>query len=270
MPPADNPQVELIAKARATLEAAGLEKRELEGTVYYVAVPKTPKKTYVLVHGVNDQAGTWAAVAPKLASENRVIAIDLPGHGESAPKEGPISMPLMLERLHAVIEKEAPGKVTLAGSSMGGWVGVLYALAHPEKLEHLVLESGGGLGRPPGVPLFAQSREDAIRIMKAVHGPNAPTPDWAIELLLNMGDKTPMARVLASGLLPYFTDAKLKDVKVPTTIVWGEHDGVVPRSYVDDLQKGIAGSKLVVIEGAAHIPHTQQPERFLACLTSSC
>jgi pimeloyl-ACP methyl ester carboxylesterase len=261
--------VELIAKARAALEAAGLEKRELDGTVYYVAAPKTAKKTYVLVHGVNDQAGTWAAVAPKLAGDHRVIALDLPGHGQSAPEEGPISMPLMLERLHAVIEKEAPGKITLAGSSMGGWIGILYALAHPDRIEHLVLESGGGLGRPPAVPLFAQTREEAIRILKAVHGPKAPTPDWAIDVLLAMNDKTPMARVLASGLLPFFTDGKLAQVKVPTTIVWGADDGVVPRSYVDDLHKGIAGSKLVVIEGAAHIPHTQQPERFLQCLTPS-
>jgi pimeloyl-ACP methyl ester carboxylesterase len=270
MPAADVPQhLEFIAKARAALVAAGLERRELDGTVYFVAVPKKPKATYVLVHGANDHAGTWAAIAPKLAAENRVIALDLPGHGESAPKEGPISMPLMIAGLHAVIEKEAPGKIVLVGSSMGAWVDVLYTLEHPDRVERLVLESGGGLGRVPGVPLFAEDRETAIRILHAVHGPNAPTPDWAIDTLLKMKDTAPMGRVLASGLLPYFTDAKLAQLKVPTKIIWGADDGVVPRSYVDDLHKGIAGSTLCVIEGAAHIPHTQQWEHYLACLTSS-
>lgn len=257
-------------KARATLAAAGLERRELDGTVYFVAVPKAPQATYVLVHGVNDQAGTWAAIAPKLAVKNRVIVPDLPGHGQSGPKEGPLSMPLMLERLHAVIEKEAPGKVILTGSSMGAWIGVLYTLAHPDRVERLVLESGGGLGRPPAVPLFAQTREDAIKVLHAVHGPKAPIADWAIDALLKLNDGAPMQRVLASGLLPYFTDARLAQVKVPTKIIWGADDGVVPRSYVDDVQKGIAGSTLCVIEGAAHIPHSQQPERFLVCLTSTC
>jgi pimeloyl-ACP methyl ester carboxylesterase len=261
--------LEFIAKARAALVAAGLERRELDGTVYFVAVPKKPKATYVLVHGVNDQAGTWAAIAPKLAAENRVIAIDLPGHGESGPKEGPLSMPLMLSRLHAVIEKEAPGKIVLVGSSMGAWVDVLYTLDHPDRVERLVLESGGGLGRVPGVPLYADNREDAIKILHAVHGPNAPTPDWAIDTLLKMKETAPMQRVLASGLLPYFTDAKLPQIKVPTTIIWGADDGVVPRSYVDDVHKGIAGSTLCVIEGAAHIPHTQQADRYLACLKPS-
>jgi pimeloyl-ACP methyl ester carboxylesterase len=270
LPPVDIPQhLERITQARAALVAAGLERRELDGTVYFVVVPKKPRATYVLVHGVNDQAGTWAAVAAKLAEHNRVVIPDLPGHGESGPKEGSISMPLMLERLHAVIEKEAPGKVVLVGSSMGAWVDVLYTLAHADRVERLVLESGGGLGRPPGVPLVASNREEAIKILHAVHGPKAPTPDWAIDTLLEMKDGMPMQRVLASGLLPYFTDARLKDVKVPTKIIWGADDGVVPRSYVDDVQKGIEGSTLCVIEGAAHIPHAQQPERFLACLTST-
>lgn len=270
MPPATDVVAENVAKARAVLTASGLERRELDGTVYFVVVPETPKTTYVLVHGVNDQAGTWAAVAPKLAREHRVIALDLPGHGESGPKEGPLPMTLMLERLHAVIEKEASGKIVLAGSSMGAWIGILYTLAHPDRVERLVLESGGGLARPPGVPLFAETREDAIRILKAVHGPKAPTPDWAIDALLKHKDTAPAKRVLAASLMPFFVETKLANLKVPTTILWGADDGVVNRDYVDFLQKHIEGSKLTVIEGAAHIPHVQQPERYLQCLTATC
>lgn len=270
MPPATDVVAEYVAKARAVLTANGLERRELDGTVYFVAAPKEAKSTYVLVHGVNDQAGTWAAVAPVLAKEHRVIALDLPGHGQSAPKEGAISMPLMLDRLHAVIEKEAPGKIVLVGSSMGGWLSILYTHAHPDRVERLVLEAGGGLARVPAVPVFAETREDAIRILRAVHGPKAATPDWAIDALLTHKDNSQMKRVLASGLLPYFTESKLPQLKVPTTILWGADDGVVPRDYVEYLRDHIPGAKLTVIEGAAHIPHTQQPERYLQCLTGTC
>jgi pimeloyl-ACP methyl ester carboxylesterase len=58
-------------------------------------------------------------------------------------------------------------------------------------------------------------------------------------------------------------------VKTPTTLVWGANDGVIPRSYMEALHVGIAGARLEVIEDAAHIPHAQQPARFVSCLTAT-
>jgi pimeloyl-ACP methyl ester carboxylesterase len=256
-----------VEMSRALLLAAGLARCESGGTVYWAG--GSGQKTIVLVHGVNDQAGTWAAVASRLGKHAQLVVPDLPGHGESEPKTGPITMPFMLERLHAVIENERAEKITLVGNSMGAWLAILYTLQHPEKVERLVLESGGGLALPPGVPLVAANREEAIRIMEAVHGPGAPMPEWSLAALQVRSSETPFARVMAGGVFPYFVDTKLKELKVPTTIIWGAHDGVVNRGYVDKLHAGISGSTLKVIEGAAHIPHAQQPERFVECLTAT-
>ena len=71
------------------------------------------------------------------------------------------------------------------------------------------------------------------------------------------------------GAAQNFLEARLSQIAVPTSLVWGEHDGVVPLSYAEALQKAITGAKLHVIEDAAHIPHLQQPEKFVACLTAT-
>lgn len=263
-----DPFLDFVAMTRGALGAAGLERRELGGTVYWRG---GDGPTLVLIHGVNDQAGTWWTVAKALAAKARLIILDLPGHGESAPSEGPIPMDLILDRLHAIIEKETRpgGALTLVGNSMGAWVALLYFLAHPERVSSLVLESGGGLARPLAVPLTATNREEALTILRAVHGPDAALPEWTVDALLQRAAGSPMQRIMQTGLLQYFVDSRLSQITVPTTLVWGKNDGVVPLSYAEALKSGIAGATLQVIDGAAHIPHAQQPQRFVSCLTAT-
>lgn len=255
---------EFIAGARAVLAAAGLTRKTLDGTVYWTG--GAGERTLCLVHGVNDQAGTWAFVAATLAKSCRLIIPDLPGHGESEPKNGPLHLKNFVERIAAVLDAEGVSRVTLVGNSMGAWLSILYTLAHPERVERLVLESGGGLALPLGVPLVASSRADAVPILRAVHGPAAQFPDWAIDALISRSSDSPMLRLLAGGMHEHFIDGRLKDLHLPVTIIWGAHDGVVTRDYIDRLYAGIPGAQLCVIEDAAHIPHAQQPERFVACL----
>ncbi len=251
-----------------TRAALGLERRELDGSVYFVSEGRAEARpTMVLIHGANDQAGTWAPIVPMLA-QYRLIVPDLAGHGESAPSTGPIPIPLIVDRLHAVIEDAGrPGfsPASLVGNSMGAWIALLYALEHPNRVERLVLEAGGGLMRPLGVPLTATNRDDAMVILRAVHGPNAVLPDWAVDALLRRAVDAPMLRLTEHQ----FVDGRLGEIRVPTTVIWGADDGVVPRAYVEAVRDGIAGARLEVIEGAAHIPHAQQPARFVSCLTAT-
>jgi pimeloyl-ACP methyl ester carboxylesterase len=222
-------------------------------------------RTIVLVHGANDQAGTWFTVAPALARQYRVIIPDLAGHGESAPKTGPLPISLLIERLEAVID-DAVGTdtITLVGNSLGGWLVMLYALKHPQRVERLVLESSGGLARPLAVPIVAHTREEAAVILRAVHGPLYEPPEWVIDALLQRAQGSPMLRLTEH--LEHNIEPRLGELTTPATLIWGEHDGVLPLSYAEALRVAIPGAKLEVIEGAAHIPHMQQPERFLQCL----
>jgi pimeloyl-ACP methyl ester carboxylesterase len=285
---------DFIAVTRAAIAAAGFVRKKVGETVYWLSssppvssplpAAASPQwgeggqrpgegrtrehDTIVMIHGASDHSGTWFAVAPALARTRRVILPDLAGHGESAPKDGPIPISLIVERLEAVID-DAVGEtepVTLVGNSLGGWMALLYALKHPSRVSHLVLEDSGGLNRPLAVPLVARTREEALPILRAVHGPNYQEPEWVVEALLQRANGSPMLRL--TELVENDVEPRLGTIDTPATLIWGADDGVLPMSYADALQQAIPGAKLQVIEGAAHVPHLQQPERFLQCLTS--
>lgn len=251
---------------RAALAEAGLTRTESEGMVWWESRPEDDGRgTMVLLHGVNDHAGTWCTVAPALAQRFRVILPDLPGHGESAPRAGPLPISLLIDRVAAILPDRP---FTLLGNSLGGWIAMLYTLRHPERVRTLILEASGGLDRPFAVPVVATNREEAETIARAVHGPSFQAPQWVVEGLIERAQDSPMLRVTETA--EHLMDAHLAELRVPTHIVWGADDGVLPLSYAQELRSGIPGSRLHVIEGAAHIPHLQQPQRFLECLTAIC
>lgn len=262
---ATDPALEVIRAMRSALSAQGLTRNELDGSVYWTG--GEGEETLVLLHGTNDQAGTWARVVPLLLDRYRLILPDLAGHGESEPRTGPIPFAVVIDNLQRILDRERAGKVILGGNSFGGWIAILYALAHPERVARLVLEAGGGLARPLGVPLVARDRAAAMTILRAVHGPHYVPPEWVIDTLLARATDSPLLRI--EGAMENFVDARLAQLKTPATLVWGADDGVVPVSYGEALRDAIRGAKLHIIEGAAHIPHLQQPERFVECLTAT-
>jgi pimeloyl-ACP methyl ester carboxylesterase len=265
---------DFVRMSRGALAAAGFVRHERDGRVWWESVDVVEKpreagpgegsssETLLLIHGANDHAGTWFAVAPALAKRFRVVIPDLAGHGESAPASGPIPISRIIEQLEA-IDGDA---LTLVGNSLGGWMALLFALRNPGRVQRLVLEASGGLTRPLGVPLIARDRAEAEVILRAVHGPRYVAPEWVVEALLQRASDSPMLRL--TELLEHEVETRLGEIPVPATLVWGADDGVLPLAYAEELCGAIPGAKLKVIEAAAHIPHLQQPGRFLECLSS--
>lgn len=248
-----------VRMTRTALAAAGFVRKERAGMVTFEA---GEGDTVVLIHGANDHAGTWFAIAPVLARTHRVVVPDLPGHGESEPHAGPIAISRVVSALESLIDTPA----TLVGNSFGGWMSLIFAHRHPERVQQLVLESSGGLNRPTGVPLFAQTREQAIPILRAVHGPQYEPQEWVIEALLQRAVDSPMLRL--TELLEHDIEPHLGEIETKATLIWGRDDGVLPLSYAQGLLDALPNASLQIIDGAAHIPHLQQPERFLQCLTA--
>ena len=304
-----NSSADYVRLTRAALAAAGLVRRERDGMVWWESggadresgvgdwesgvgsraygvsgssgsgetspgpdsrlltpISRVLTPTLVLLHGANDNAGTWFTVAAALARTHRLIVPDLAGHGESAPSSGPIPISTVVSRLERLLESERD--FTLVGNSFGGWMALIYALLHPERVSRLVLEASGGLSRPLAISLAARSREEALPILRAVHGPAFQPPEWAIEALLQRAVDSPMLRL--TELLEHATEPRLGEIRIPATLVWGADDGVLPLSYAEALRQAIPHAELRVIEGAAHIPHLHQPQRFLECLTAIC
>jgi pimeloyl-ACP methyl ester carboxylesterase len=260
-----NPLAEFEKATRTALRKSGMTKHTNNDVVWFTG--GRGERTVVLVHGVNDQAGTWSAVTPKLKKDFRLVAIDLPGHGESGPKTGPLPMRSMIDALAAVIDRESPNApVVLVGNSMGGWVSILYASEHPERVAQLVLEDASGMAWDlRHVPLFPKDRDEALKLLRLVHGPDAKIPDYLIDAVLNAKDM-PQKRVLEAGILDWIVDTRLPKLTMPVTLIWGANDGLLPLAYANTLQSRITGSKLHVIDTAAHIPHRQAPDEFLRLL----
>lgn len=267
---------DFVRMTRGALSAAGFTRHERDGLVWFENAGRASARplvingraearpAFVLIHGANDHAGTWFAVAPALAQRYRVIVPDLAGHGESEPRSGPIPVSLIIEKLEALLNEERD--LTLIGNSLGGWMALLYTLRNRERVSRLVLEASGGLNRPLAAPLVATNRDEAITILRAVHGPRYESHEWAIAALLERAGDSPMLRL--TELLEHDVEPRLGEIAVPTTLLAGADDGVVTRDYSEALRAAIPNATLHVIEGAAHIPHLQQPGRFLECLTS--
>lgn len=255
---------DFVRMTRGVLAASGLVRHEDGGTVWFEGGPDDGP-LLVLVHGVNDHAGSWFTVVPSLVRSHHLVIPDLAGHGESEPHSGPLPMSLLLASLEKVIGERRD--LTLVGNSLGGWIAMLYALKHPSRVRHLVLEASGGLDRPFASPVIANSRDEALAIIRAVHGPAFRPPEWSVDALLERAAGSPLVRVTGSEAL--HVDARLGELTMPTTLIWGANDGVLPITYAEALRDGIPNATLHVVDGAAHIPHMQQPERFLQCLIST-
>ena len=267
-PPALITSAGAVEASRRSLARSGLERKTIGPTVYW-ASPASDRPVLVLLHGANEQAGTWASVAP-LLREFRLVVPDLAGHGESGPATGPIAMNAMVDSVRTVIDEEAAGrKVILAGNSLGGWLAMLYAFEHPDRVERLVLEDGSGMTWRLDVPLFPKTREEAAQVMRAVHGPDADTSEATLDALLARRNG-PMSRIPLPDAFAHLVDARLGELKMPVTLIWGRHDGLLPVAYAEALQAKIPGSTLTIIEDAAHIPHRQNPRKFVQCLKMTC
>ncbi len=153
------PSLLAAEQTRTALVAAGLRPGTIEGPRgalhYYEGGFEGGKgKTVVLLHGSGSQAGDWNGVVPALLKRHRLLVLDLPGHGESGPAEGALPVGDLADSLGALLDARSAGKpAVLIGNSLGGWVSLLYALRHPERVERVIGVSSSGIFAVLKVPV---------------------------------------------------------------------------------------------------------------------
>lgn len=224
----------------------------------------------VLVHGAGDQAGGWSRVAPRLAKSFTVVAVDLAGHGESAPSSGTIPFAALLAGMDGAMKVLPQGKVTLVGNSLGGWVATVWAKAHPERVQHLVLVNGGPLlGDRPDLTLQPKTRAEADRTLQALRDPSAPLiPDFIVDDIIRRSQTGPIGRLAAEAktMPPYLLDGKLGGFDVPVDLLWGASDKLLSVDYAKRLAAQLPAARLTVIERCGHAPQVECSERFTDAL----
>lgn len=263
------PLATLEAWSRFSLKRAGAEARTLAAPSgelrYFVAGVGRP---VLLLHGVNDQAGLWAKTIKPLRGRYRFIVPDLPGHGESAPVTGELDLGMMLAAVEALADREAKDQpLTIVGNSMGGWLALLYAEKHPERVRELVLENAGGLSAPDysGPTILPKNRAEARAAFNATFA-RTPIPDAIVDDFVRRAPRSPAARMRAESFRPFLLDDRLGAIRVPVTLVWGENDGVLPLDYANRMKNAIPGAQLRTIPRCGHVPHGECSEEFVAIL----
>lgn len=262
------PPTTAAEQTRSALVAAGLRPGTMEGprgTLRYFEGGKG--KTVVLLHGSGSQAGDWNGVVPALLKRHHLLVLDLPGHGESGPAEGALPVGDLADSLGALLEARSPGEpAVLIGNSLGGWVSLLYALRHPDRVERVIGISSSGIYAVLKVPLAPKDREEARRLVAAIRGPHLPVPsDEELDELMRRIAAGPAPRLFAGLRAEDFLDTQAGKIQVPVDLVWGEEDGVLPIDYGRRLASLLPKARLHPLPRCGHMPQVHCP-RSLASL----
>jgi pimeloyl-ACP methyl ester carboxylesterase len=247
----------------------------------------------LLVHGMAGSSSTWCDVMPALVGQFTVVAPDLPGHGASAKPRGDYSLGSLADSLRDLLLMLGYDRATLVGRSLGGGVAMQFAYQFPERCERLVLVSSGGLGEEVNLLLRGLSLPGAEYLLAV--GCNRWAYDagaTVIRALRRLGarpalqfadiwesyasltdDETRAAffQTLRSvvdhaGQRVNARDRLYLTSDVPTLIVWGEKDRVLPAHHAYATHAAIPSSRLEIFNGIGHYPNREDPEHFVRVL----
>jgi pimeloyl-ACP methyl ester carboxylesterase len=253
------------AQTRRALLDAGLRPGTIEGPRGALRYYEGGRgKTVVLLHGSGSQAGDWHGVAPALLRRYHLLVLDLPGHGESSPAEGALPVGDLADSLGALLDARSAGQpATLIGNSLGGWVSLLYAWRHPERIERVIGISSSGIFAQLQVPLMPKDREEARRLVAAIRGRYLAMPsDEELDELVRRVAAGPASRLVAGLKAEDFLDTKAAGIRVPVELVWGEEDGVLPLDYGRRLAALLPRARLHPLPRCGHMPQVHCPREL--------
>ncbi len=248
----------------------------------------------ILVHGIANSSSSWEPVLASLSRRFTVIAPDLLGHGDSAKPRGDYSLGANASLLRDLMLALGHQRATIAGHSLGGGIAMQIAYQFPERVERLVLVSSGGLGRQVTPVLRAVALPGAEYVLpllasQPIVSAGAKVGGWAKRIGVGVRpDVGVLARGFASlndvaarrafihtarsvieigGQRVNAADKMYLTAAIPTLIVWGDRDPVIPARHGVRAHERMPGSRLVLFEGARHYPHHDDPTGFTAAIT---
>jgi pyruvate dehydrogenase E2 component (dihydrolipoamide acetyltransferase) len=219
----------------------------------------------LLVHGFGGDLNTWMFVQPGLAAERRVLALDLPGHGGSGRDVGAGDLAVLADVVEAFITEVVGGAVHLVGHSMGGAIALALAQRRPDLVTSLTLVAPAGLGPEingafiDGFVRMGRRKEaqDVLRLL--VHDSDGISRSMVEDVLrFKRLDGVPVAlETIARAWFPDGRQAWIYSgaVTVPTQVIWGHEDQIIPASHA-----GIApvGTAVHLLDGVGHLPHMER------------
>lgn len=249
----------------------------------------------VLVHGITGSSTTWREVMPALSERFTVIAPDLLGHGESAKPRGDYSLGAFASGVRDLLVALGIERATFVGHSLGGGIAMQLAYQFPQRCERLVLVASGGLGKEVNLFLRAVSVPGSEvvlpvllhpRIRLALEAVGGVLGRVGMELgvsgkevwrsyrdLTETRGRMAFIHTVRSVIDPLGQRVSARDrlylaQKVPTLIVWGDQDRIIPVDHAYAAHELMPGSDLAIVPGAGHFLPFEKPTEFLSALTT--
>jgi pimeloyl-ACP methyl ester carboxylesterase len=247
----------------------------------------------VLIHGVAGRAAQWDRIIESLAEDHAVLAPDLLGHGDSAKPRGDYSLGAHASGIRDLLVGLNIEGASVVGHSLGGGIAMQFAYQFPERCQRLVLVSSGGLGGDvspllraatlPGsefvLPLLAHPRvlELASILPRALGrlglhtGPDLTEMARGYQSLSNAEARSAFIHTLRAVIDPTgqrinASDRLYLSSEMPSLIIWGCRDRIIPVAHAQPTHEGMPGSRLELFEDSGHFPHLDDPGRFARVL----
>jgi pimeloyl-ACP methyl ester carboxylesterase len=260
------------ATAMRALGAKRLRFSHGEANLVFHALGPEGGEPWLLLHGLGATAFSWAPVLTMLRRDCRLLVPELAELGGTRHPRGALSLDESVEAAAALITREFPGRpVTVAGASLGGWIGILLAMAHPELVSRLVLVVAGGYRDQDWESLRRKVTVETIADVDRMYRALFRNPPWLLRLTRRIFLRTYGSRavrsVLSSIRLDHgFGDSELRAIKVPAAVIWGEHDGLFPASVGDRMASALPRSRFYLIAEAGHSVQWEKPREFADAL----
>lgn len=220
----------------------------------------------ILVHGLGGYAESWVSLMLALSRKRRIISPDLAGFGEtSAPPEG-MSFSSLTLRLAGFLDALGLERVVLVGNSLGGAIAIRYAAENPDRVSRLFLLNSAGLLDDAPSALEPDTREEAQKLWEMTAGAESRLPGFFLDDVVRRA-KNPARRAYLRSDEPTDVREDLPRVKAPTTIIWGDRDGLIPVEHGVRMRETIEDAELITLPGASHVPQAQDPRKVAEIIT---
>lgn len=232
--------------------------------LFYLGGASGPAGTLpaVLLHGAGGSAAMWTRLHVLLRAERPVYALDLPGHGRSAPLADPPGVERYAAAVRTFLDEAGLERAAIVGHSMGGAVAQVLALEAPDRVAALVLVGTGARLRvlPEILEAIPRDFEGSVeRICRLCYGP-AAAPELVARGIAEMRQVAPA--VLLWDFLAcdrFDVRDRLPSIGAPTLVVVGERDVMTPPRYAADLADRIPGARTAIVADAGHMLPVEAP-----------
>lgn len=265
--------VQLVERQLAGLTLKQAQVGDL--SIHYYEGGPTNGETLLMIHGFGANKDNWLRFAKHFTSRYHVIALDLPGFGDSSKPDASYDVGTQVERVAAFAKTLGIAKLHLIGNSMGGHIAALYAARYPEQVLSAALLDNAGVESPQKSelfqrlergepnPLVVKTAEDFPRLMDFVFVVAPPLPEtlkqhFAQQAMANSALYEKIFSHLVERYIPL--EPELPKIQAPTLLLWGDQDRALHVSSIEVMRPLLKKPSVVIMKDCGHVPMIERPE----------